>query len=109
MLVGLLVRPLVVPHNEIVRPLVGPHDEILRNLLTWKTGYVAIASRRGEGRGNQLISKTGSVEIASRLVTVTRSCCYSRGFLQLQGVLKENTLLQEFCYRRGRYSEVSLY
>jgi hypothetical protein len=50
MLVGPLVRPLVVPHDEIVRPLVGPPDEILRNLLTWKTGYVAIASRREEGR-----------------------------------------------------------
>jgi hypothetical protein len=34
-----------------VRPLVGrsvcPHDAI-----TWKTGYVAIALRGGEGRGN---------------------------------------------------------
>jgi len=51
----------------LVRPLVGPH-------ITSKTGYVAIASRRGEGRGNQLMSKTGYVEIASRLVTVARSC-----------------------------------
>jgi hypothetical protein len=74
MLVGLLVRPLVVPHNEIVHPLVGSHDEILRNLLPWKTGYVAIASRRGEGTGNQLMSKTSYVKIASRLVTVARSC-----------------------------------
>jgi hypothetical protein len=32
--------------------------------ITWKTGYVAIASRRGEGRGNRF---------ASRLVTVARS------------------------------------
>jgi hypothetical protein len=39
-----------------------------------KTGYVEIASRRGEGRGNQLMSKTGYVEIASRLVTVARFC-----------------------------------
>jgi hypothetical protein len=39
-----------------------------------KTDYIAIASRRGEGRGNQLMSKTGFVEIASRLVTVARSC-----------------------------------
>jgi hypothetical protein len=31
----------------------------------WKTGYVAIASRKGEGRGNRF---------ASRLVTVARSC-----------------------------------
>jgi hypothetical protein len=73
-LVGPLVCPLLVPHDEIVRPLVGPHYEIMRNLLTWKTGYVAIASRRGEGRGNQLMSKTGYVEIASCLVTVARSC-----------------------------------
>jgi hypothetical protein len=47
--------------------LVGPH-------ITSKTSYVAIASRRGEGRGNQLMSKTGYVEIVSRLVTVARSC-----------------------------------
>jgi hypothetical protein len=53
---------------------VCPHDEILQNLLTWKTGYVAIALRRGEGRGNQLMLKTGYVEIASRLVTVACSC-----------------------------------
>jgi hypothetical protein len=50
-----------------VGPLVGPH-------ITLKTDYVAIASRRGEGRGNQLMSKTGYVEIALRLVTVARSC-----------------------------------
>jgi hypothetical protein len=31
----------------------------------WKTGFVAIASKRGEGRGNRF---------ASRLVTVARSC-----------------------------------
>jgi hypothetical protein len=41
-----------------------------------KTDYVAIASRRGEGRRNQLMSKTGYVEIASRLVTVARSCFF---------------------------------
>jgi hypothetical protein len=51
----------------LVRPSVGPH-------ITSKTDYVAIASRRGEGRGNQLMSKTGYVEIALRLVTVVRSC-----------------------------------
>jgi hypothetical protein len=70
MLVGRLVRLLV-------RPSVCPHDEKLRNLLTWKTGYIAIASRRGEGRGKKLMSKTGYVEIASRLVTVARSCLTS--------------------------------
>jgi hypothetical protein len=46
--------------------LVGPH-------ITSKTGYVAIASRRGEGRGNQLMLKTDYVEIALRLVTVALS------------------------------------
>jgi hypothetical protein len=46
-----------------IRWLVSPH-------ITSKASYVAIASRRGEGRGNQLISKTGYIEIASRLVTV---------------------------------------
>jgi hypothetical protein len=51
----------------LVRPSVGPH-------ITSKTDYAAIASRRGEGRGNQLMLKTGNVEIASRLVTVARSC-----------------------------------
>jgi hypothetical protein len=55
----MLVRP-------SVGPLVGPH-------ITSKTDYVANASRR-EGRGNQLMSKNGYVEIASRLVTVARSC-----------------------------------
>jgi hypothetical protein len=60
MLVGLSVGPLV-------GPLVGPH-------ITSKTDYVAIALRRGEGRRNQLMSKTGYVEIASRLVTVARFC-----------------------------------
>jgi hypothetical protein len=49
-----------------VRPSVGPH-------ITLKTDYVVIASRRGEGRRNWLMSKTGYVEIAPRLVTVTRS------------------------------------
>jgi hypothetical protein len=39
-----------------------------------KTDYVAIASRRGEGRGYQLMLKTGYVEIAPRPVTVARSC-----------------------------------
>jgi hypothetical protein len=55
-----LVGPLVGP---CIRWLVCPH-------ITSKTGYVAFASRRGEGRGNQLMLKTGYVEIASRLVTV---------------------------------------
>jgi hypothetical protein len=40
----------------------------------WKTGYVAIASRKEEGRGNQMMLKTGYVEIALCLVTVARSC-----------------------------------
>jgi hypothetical protein len=40
----------------LVRPLVGPH-------ITSKTDYVAIASRRGERRGKQLMSKTGYIEI----------------------------------------------
>jgi hypothetical protein len=51
-----------------VRPSVGwlvcPH------ITLKKTGYVAISSHRGEGRGNQVMSKTGYVEIALRLVTV---------------------------------------
>jgi hypothetical protein len=64
----------IYPCRWSVHLSVCPHDEILRNLLMWKTGYVAIASRRGEGRGNQLMSKTGYVEIASRLVTVAHSC-----------------------------------
>jgi hypothetical protein len=50
MLVCWLVRP-------SVRWLVGPHDEILR----------------GEGRGRGMMSKTGYVEIALRLVTATHS------------------------------------
>jgi hypothetical protein len=50
----------------LVRPLVGPH-------ITLKTSYVAIASRRGEGRGCGMMSKTGYVKIASRLAMVTRS------------------------------------
>jgi hypothetical protein len=55
----MLVRPLVRP---LVGPSVRPHDEILR---------------RGEGRGRGMMSKTGYVEIASRLVTVTLSLfCY---------------------------------
>jgi hypothetical protein len=33
-----------------------------------------IASRRGEGRGNKLMSKTGYIKIALRPVTVARSC-----------------------------------
>jgi hypothetical protein len=53
--------------GPLVGPSVGPH-------ITSKTNYVAIASRRGEGRGNQLMAKTGYVEIASRLVTVAHSC-----------------------------------
>jgi hypothetical protein len=40
--VGWLIGPLV--HCSVC-----PHDEILRNLLTSKTGYVAIASRLGFG------------------------------------------------------------
>jgi hypothetical protein len=36
----------------LVGPSVGPH-------ITSKTDYVTIASRRGEGRGNQRILKTG--------------------------------------------------
>jgi hypothetical protein len=39
----------------------------------WKFGYVAIASRREEGRENQLMSKTGYIKVASRQVTVSRS------------------------------------
>jgi hypothetical protein len=70
--------------GRLVRPSVCPHDEILQNLLTWKTGYVAIASRREEGRGNQLMSKTGYVEIASRLVTVVRSCFLSESRISLR-------------------------
>jgi hypothetical protein len=61
----MLVRPLV-------RPLVGP--SIGWSHITSKTDYVAIALRSGEGRGNQLMLKTGYIEIASRLVTVARSC-----------------------------------
>jgi hypothetical protein len=33
----------------MVRWMDGPHDEILRNLVTSKTGYVEIASRLGFG------------------------------------------------------------
>jgi hypothetical protein len=55
----------------LVRSSVGPS---VGPLITSKTDYVVIASRRGEGRGNQLMSKTGYVEIALRLVTVARSC-----------------------------------
>jgi hypothetical protein len=36
-----------------------------------------IAARRVKGRGNQVMSKTGYVEIASRLVMVARSCFLS--------------------------------
>jgi hypothetical protein len=64
----MLVRPSIGwSVHWLVHPSVGPH-------ITLKTGYVAIASRRGEGRGNQLMLKTGYVEIALRLVTVDRSC-----------------------------------
>jgi hypothetical protein len=70
----------------LVGPSVGssvcPHNEILRNLLTWKTSYVAIASRRGEGRGNQLMLKTGYVEIALRLLTVAHSCFLPKAYFQ---------------------------
>jgi hypothetical protein len=62
----MLVRRSVGPS---VGPLEGPH-------ITLKTDYVAIALRRGEGRGNQLMSKTGYIEIALRLLTVARSCFY---------------------------------
>jgi hypothetical protein len=98
MLVRWSVDPLVC---WLVRPSVGPHDEILRNCYVenWLRRYsmasppdlrnknkflpgvfvidVAIASRRGEGRGKLVTSKTGHVEIASRLVTVARSCLLS--------------------------------
>jgi hypothetical protein len=37
--------------RRLVSPLVGPHDAI-----TWKTSYVAIASRRGGGRGKLVTS-----------------------------------------------------
>jgi hypothetical protein len=57
-----------------VHPLVGPH-------ITSKTDYVTIASRREEGKGNQLMSKTSYVEIALRLVTVARSCFQLDNFL----------------------------
>jgi hypothetical protein len=53
----------------LVHPSVGPH-------ITSKTKYVVIASRRGEGKGHQLMSKTGYVEIALPLVTVARSCFF---------------------------------
>jgi hypothetical protein len=49
-----------------IRPSVGPHSEILR---------------RGEGKGREMMSKTGYVKIASRLVTVTRSCLFIQNFL----------------------------
>jgi hypothetical protein len=45
----------------LVRPLVGP---LVGCHITSETDYVAIALRR-EGRGNQLMSKTGYVEIAT--------------------------------------------
>jgi hypothetical protein len=60
----------------LVGPLVGPHINMGTN--NSKTDYVAIALRRGEGRGNQLMSKTGYVKIASRLVTVACSCFLSK-------------------------------
>jgi hypothetical protein len=70
----MLVRWLVGP---LVGPSVGPY-------ITLKTGYVAIASRRGgEGTGNQLMLKTGYVKIASRLVTVARSCFLNLNFNSL--------------------------
>jgi hypothetical protein len=66
----MLVRPLIgLSVGWLVHPSVCPH-------ITSKTGYVAIASRRGEGRGNWLMSKTGYVKIASRLVTVAHFCCF---------------------------------
>jgi c-di-GMP-related signal transduction protein len=69
--------------------LVGP-------LITSKTDYVAIASRRGERRRNQLMSKTGYVKIASRLVTVALSCfratllTYSTSQVLVEKVKKSN-------------------
>jgi hypothetical protein len=59
MLVRSLVRPSIRPW--LVRRSVGSHDEILR---------------RGEERGRGMMSKTGYIEIVSRLVTVTRSLFY---------------------------------
>jgi hypothetical protein len=47
----MLVGPSVVP-------LVGPHDEILRNLLTLKTGYMAIASHLGFGVTSWFFSRS---------------------------------------------------
>jgi hypothetical protein len=64
--IGDYVGPLV---GLLVGPSVGPH-------ITSKTDYVAIATRRGEERENQLMSKTGYVEIAPRLVTVAHSCSF---------------------------------
>jgi hypothetical protein len=72
-----------------VRPsvgwLVGPH-------ITSKTDYVAIALRRGEGRENWLMSKTGYVKIASRLVTVARSCLSGKHTFSFKKT-QENILL----------------
>jgi hypothetical protein len=62
----MLVHPL---NGPLIRWFVSPH-------ITSKTSYVAIASRREEGRVNQLMLKTGYIEIASHLVTVARSCFY---------------------------------
>jgi hypothetical protein len=65
MLVRLLVGPSI---GWSVRPLVTH--------ITSKTGYVAIASRKGKGKRNQQMSKTGYVKIASRLVKVACSCFF---------------------------------
>jgi hypothetical protein len=54
-----------------------------------------IASRRGEGRGNQVMSKTSYVEIASCLVMVARSCYFEidqRKYCKHQMDSKNNTL-----------------
>jgi hypothetical protein len=68
----MLVRWLV---RWSVGPLVGPY-------ITSKTDFVAIALRRGEGRGNQLMSKNSYVKIALRLVTVARSCFLFSSFFR---------------------------
>jgi hypothetical protein len=68
----------------------------------WKTGYVAIASRRREGRGNQLVSKTGYVEIASRLVTVARFCSMGVGLMP-SFYQKRNNNLTSNCNPWNKY------
>jgi hypothetical protein len=77
----MLVRPSVGP---LVRWSVGPY-------ITSKTSYVTVALRRGEGRVNQLMSKTGYVEIASRLVMFARSCF-------VEYIIVPCTILSSFFY-----------